>query len=146
MAAPDDIFGVSDFAPLVQKGKALYMKARYLEAMECWKKAQAMDPSRRKEVEGYLAKASAKQIAIHLDNAKRFERGEEEDPAQALFQYRQILRLNPSDPKLRQLCQEKVRASETRSEVMSASVLALIAGAFAVLIAVSLWYIIVCMD
>ena len=146
MAGKDDVFGVSDFAPLVNKGKAFYLKGRFLEAIECWKKAQATDPSRRNEVEGYVAKAVAKQVSIHLDNAKRFERGEEADPAEALAQYRHILRLNPSDPKVRQLCQDKIGASETRAEVMSATVLAAIAGAFAVLIAVSLWFIVACLD
>lgn len=146
MAGKDDVFGVSEFAPLVSQGKVHYQKGRFLEAMECWRKAQAIDPSRRKEVEGYLAKASAKQISIHLDNARKFERGDDADPAQALFQYRQILRLNPSDAKVRELCQEKLKASETRAEAMSATVLALIAAGFLVLIGASLWFIIFRLD
>ena len=146
MAAQDDVFGVSDFAPLVNQGKVHYNKGRFLDAMECWRKAQATDPSRRKEVEGYLSKASSRQIAIHLDNARKFENGEDADPAQALFQYRQILRLNPSDAKVRELCQEKIRASETRAEAMSATVLALIAAGFLVLIGASLWFIVYCLD
>ena len=146
MAGKDDVFGVSDFAPLVQKGKLFYQKGRFLEAIESWRKAQAQDPSRRSEVDGYIAKATAKQVSIHLDNAKRYEMGEDADPAQALAQYRHILRLNPSDPKVLQLCQDKVSASETRAEAMSAGLLAAIAGAFVALIGASLWFIVCFLD
>lgn len=146
MPGKDDVFGVSDFAPLVNKGKLFYQKGRFLEAIECWKKAQAQDPSRRGEVDGYIAKATAKQVAIHLDNAKRFEKGEEADPEQALAQYRHILRLNPADAHVRQLCQDKIGASETRAEAMSATLLAAIAGAFVLLIGGSLWFIVFFLD
>ena len=136
---PDDIFGVKEYGILVERGKAAYQAGRFLVAMQAWKKAQIVDPSRRGELDGYLAKAAAKQADVHLQRAHDFEKEKEGDKALAV--YRQILRLDLQDTALKEEAQEKVRASETRARVMSGTLLLSGLAVYLALVALTLWFI-----
>lgn len=140
----DDLFGVQEFGVLVEKGKAAYKKGRFMEAIQAWKGAQGVDPSRRGELTGYLDKAVGKQVALHLENAKRSEAAG--DQAQAVVQYKHILRLDPRDGRIKELAMDKVHSSETKAQAMSVTVLAAIGSGFLLLSVVALWYIITKLD
>ena len=132
MADDKGIFSVKEFGVLVEQGKASYKSGRLLDAIQAWRKAQAADPSRRGELTGYLDKAIQKQSALHLANAGKFEAAGDRD--KAADQYKMILRLEPKDEALRTQASERLQAFDPRANVMSAALLASIAGAFALVV------------
>ena len=144
MPPSEDVFGVKEFGRLVERGKVAYKQGRFQDAIQAWKGAQAADPSRRGEVDGYLAKASAKQAALHLERARQLELGG--DAQAALAEYRQVMRLDLRDAALREKVAEKVRASERKAEALSMTALLSGGVAFGVLVLLALWYILFVLD
>ena len=144
MPAERDDFSVAEFKPLVEQGKAAYKRGAFQEAIQAWKNAQAMDPSRRHEVEGYLAKAGEKLIAILVLKGQKAEHIG--DAAQAVAHYKQALKLEPRDEQVRSDLIDRIRAFENQAQVLSMTVLASILGGFTVFTALALWFIICKLD
>jgi tetratricopeptide (TPR) repeat protein len=144
MTDPDDLFSVKEFGQRVAQGKTAYKAGRFPEAIQAWKAAQAADPSRRGEVEGYLSKAIAKQAALHMEKARLAEAAGESD--EALVLYRQVMALGLRDPaQLRQVT-ERIQAHEHKTEVMSRTLFLTMAGGFALFVVLSLWLILFKLD
>ena len=135
----DDIFLVKEFGVLVDQGKAAYKAGRYLEAIQAWRKAQAVDPSRRKELDGYLAKGRDRQIAVHLKAGQHFDAAGNE--VEAVEEYRKALALDPQDEGLRGQIQERIGSFETQAKVLSGSLLASVGIGYLALVAVAIWII-----
>ena len=144
MPVERDDFSVEEFKPLVERGKAAYKRGAFQEAIQVWKNAQAMDPSRRHEVEGYLAKAGEKLIAILVLKGQKAEHVG--DAGQAVAHYKQALKLEPRDEQVRSDLVDRIRAFENQAQVLSMTVLASILGAFTVFTALALWFIICKLD
>ena len=145
MTAPDDdVFSVKEFGQRVEQGKAAYKAGRFVDAIQAWKDAQAADPSRRGEVEGYLSKAIAKQAALHMEKAGRAERTGDTDEALAL--YRQVMALGPRDPALLRQVTERIQAHEHKTAVMSRTLFLTLAGGFGLFVLLSLWLIVFKLD
>lgn len=144
MTAPDDVFSVKEFGQRVEQGRTAYKAGRFVDAIQAWKAAQAVDPSRRGEVEGYLSKAIAKQAALHMEKAGRAEAAGEGDEALAL--YRQVMALGPRDPTLLGQVTERIRAHEHKTEVMGRTLFLIVAGGFGLFVLLSLWLILFKLD
>ncbi|GEM_PF-6987662 len=136
MPADKDLFAVKEFGVFIEQGKAAYKSGRFPDAIQAWRKAQAADPSRRGELDGYLDKAIQKQSSLHLANARKFESLGDSEKAAA--QYQMILKLEPRDAALRAEVTEKLQAFDTGATVMSAALLAGIVGGFLCLVLIAL--------
>ncbi len=145
MTAPaDDVFSVKEFGQRVAQGKTAYKEGRFADAIRAWKAAQAADPSRRGELEGYLSKAIAKQAALQMEKAERAERAG--DPDGALLLYRQVLALGLRDHALVRQVTERIQEYEKEHVVMSRTLFLALAGGFGLFVLVSLWLILFKLD
>lgn len=135
----ESIFDTREFGELVSQGKAAYKQGRFLDSMQFWRKAQAVDPSRRKELDGYLAQASKRQIGVHLKNAKTLEMSGDEEGAYQEF--RRVLALEPQDEKLKQDVMDRVEAYESQANALSSTLLISCAAGYLALVAIAVWLI-----
>lgn len=140
----DDIFTVREFGQFVEQGKVAYKQGRFGEAIRAWREAQGVDPARRGELEGYLAKASAKQAAVLMDAARKAEKAE--DGPGALAKYREILSLGVKDAALVSLVRERIESLEEKAVTVSSSLLGAWMGGMSLVTAVALWYILFKLD